>query len=136
MLKDQCSSQHLQNFLLLSAAVTLLSQNNARENAERARQLLKAFVNHFSEMYGPQYLVYNVHNLIHLPDDVIRYGSLETFSAFPFENHLGLVKRLLRKPNFALSQVINRIIERNSLTVQPSKMKFPVLKQQHALGRK
>lgn len=133
-LKNNVHHNIYRNFLLLSAAVTLLSQNNARENAERARQLLKAFVNHFSEMYGPKYLVYNVHNLIHLPDDVIRYGSLETFSAFPFENHLGLIKRLLRKPNFALSQVINRITERNSLTVQPSKMKFPVLKQQHALG--
>ena len=40
--------------------------------------------------------LYNVHKLIHAADDVTIFGPLESFSAFVFENFLG-VKKILRK---------------------------------------
>lgn len=48
-------------------------------------------------LYGETNIVYNIHNLIHLSHDVKIYGSLDTFSAFPFENHMRILKRMLRK---------------------------------------
>lgn len=85
------------NFLLFSVAVTLMSRENAIGNISKAQKLLIGFVKHFSELYGPTSLVYNIHSLIHIPHDVARYGSLDKFSAFPFENHLSLMKKNVKK---------------------------------------
>ena len=112
----------------------MLSLTNAFENVELAKRLLKAFVQHFSELYGSRHLVYNVHSLLHLPDDVARYGKLDHFSAFPFENYLGSLKKMLRKPNYALSQVVNRLHEKKSLTERTQNKDFPSLKISHNNG--
>ena len=71
-----------------------------------ANNLLVLFVKHFGKFYGQNMLVYNVHCLVHLAGNVERFGPLDTFSAFPFENCLGSIKRVLRKPHLPLSQVI------------------------------
>jgi hypothetical protein len=57
-----------------------------------AKQCLEYFVIHVSHLYGRDFVVYNVHNLLHLCDDVERFGCINEFSCFPFENYLGLLK--------------------------------------------
>jgi len=57
-------------------------------------------------------MIYTVHNLIHLSDDAKQLGPLDSFSAFPFENHLYSLKKLLRKYEKPLSQVHRRIMEK------------------------
>lgn len=134
-LADNLDSTIYKNFLLFSVAVTLMSKKDALANVWKARQLLRAFVKHFSELYGPTHLVYNVHNLVHIPDDVARYGSLDKFSAFCFENYLGLMKKMLRKPNCALSQIVNRMCEYTKSTLCVSQAgQYPILRQQHSQG--
>ena len=64
-----------------------------------ARRLLVHFVQQFSELYGSHLVVYNIHGLIHLPDVVRNHGPLDSFSAFPFENYLGKVKKVSQKAN-------------------------------------
>lgn len=53
----------------------------------------------------------NVHDLAHLVDDVIKFGELQSFSAYPFENMLGYIKRLLRNGRNPLAQVAKRLTE-------------------------
>lgn len=53
----------------------------------------------------------NIHNLVHVVDEIIRFGPLYTLSSYPFENLLYLIKRLLRSGRLPLQQVINRISE-------------------------
>ena len=57
-----------------------------------ASSILRIFVHNFGNIYGHGELVYNVHNLIHLPQDVKNHGPLDNFSAFPFENHIRHLK--------------------------------------------
>lgn len=46
--------------------------------------------------FGPGSKIYNIHSLIHLPDDVRNFGKpLDDISAFDFENLLGKIKRSL-----------------------------------------
>lgn len=97
------------HFILLNVSVKLLSQHNGPQNIEVAKKCLRSFIKHFEHLYGTRHLVYNIHNLIHLADDVWKYGPLDQFSAFPFENYLGCLKKLLRKANCILSQIINRL---------------------------
>ena len=43
----------------------------------------------------------------------MKNGCLDSFSAFPFENELKSIKRLVRKAAFSLSQVVRRLSEMN-----------------------
>ena len=45
---------------------------------------------------------------MHIADDVARVGALDRILAFPFERFLGKLKRIVRKPNFPLQQVISK----------------------------
>lgn len=59
-----------------------------------ARQLLRYFVDRSRDAFGEVFVVYNVHNVMHLADDVQNFHcSLNSLSAFPFENKLRLLKR-------------------------------------------
>jgi len=73
------------------------------------------FVRQFSHHYGEDQYVYNVHDLVHLADDVSRFGELDSYSCFPFESYLGKLKKLVRKPNYPLQQVtcIRRLSEKS-----------------------
>jgi hypothetical protein len=62
-------------------------------------------------MFGRKQVSYNVHGLIHLSNDVKTLGPLDDFSGFKFENYLGFLKKLLKKPNSPLQQVHRRIVE-------------------------
>jgi len=76
------------------------------------KRSFKFFVLEFARIYGPQHIVFNVHNLIHLADDCIYFNSsLNKISAFLFENYLGKLKRMLRGTMRPLAQLFKRILE-------------------------
>lgn len=77
-----------------------------------AKQLLKYFIDKFSFIYGAEFISHNVHNLIHLNEDVLKYGALDNFAAFKFENFMSDIKKMLKTSNNPLEQFINRINER------------------------
>lgn len=52
------------------------------------------------------------HNLIHLADDVVKFGHLDSFSSFSFESFLYQIKRQLKNGKKPLEQLHNRIVER------------------------
>jgi hypothetical protein len=97
-----------QNFMCLSAAISIcLSSELCHEHADYSESLLSYFVQQFSNLYGANQIVYNVHCLTHLVDDVRRFGCLDIISAFPFENYLGQLKRMVRNGNNPFSQIVN-----------------------------
>lgn len=79
-----------------------------------ANTLLRSFVKHFGELYDHGFLVYNIHGLTHLSDDVRVHGHLDLISGFPFENYLKQIKGMVRKPSSPLQQVVRRISELHS----------------------
>jgi hypothetical protein len=106
------------NFLLLSVGVyLLLNESSDTDFINYAEELLIAFVKHYSDLYGSDMVVYNVHNVIHLADDARKYGSLDKVSAFCFENYLGKLVNLVNKPSQPLQQVVRRLLERREFLV-------------------
>ena len=100
------------HFLLLSVGITLLvSPKFCGPYADYAHSLLCLFVQQARHLYGEEFVVYNVHGLTHLAADVKRHGSLDCFSAFPYENKLKELKKLVRKPSCPLPQIIRRLSE-------------------------
>ena len=89
-----------QNFLLLSIGMRLLlSPYLCEKYCDYAESLLTTCVENMKILYGKGMMVYNVHGLIHLANDVRVFESLDNFSAFPFENKL---KSLIHKQSSLL----------------------------------
>ena len=135
VLKGCLHDSFYNHFLLLYVGIYLcLSPDLCKQYAEYARELLKLFVQHASKLYGVDILVYNVHCLIHLVDDVLRFGSLDNVSAFPFENHMRIFKKLIRGPSSPLKQIIGRISEQETVSITECVRSSLNLKKVHNLG--
>ncbi|KAG8224661.1 hypothetical protein J437_LFUL005163 [Ladona fulva] len=77
-----------------------------------ASELLKSFVEGMTDRYGMDSLVYNIHSLIHLADDVKFFRApLDKFTSFPYENFLGKMKKIIRCANNPLGQISRRLPE-------------------------
>lgn len=125
------------NFLLLSCGIhILISPTLSRSMNSVAREVLIKFVKHFAQLFGECEIVYNVHNLVHLPDDANIHGPLDNFSAFPYENYLYQLKQMIRKPNFPLQQAILRLREHDIFGRKEPKLNAdaPTLKKPHFRG--
>ncbi|XP_047132417.1 uncharacterized protein LOC124811154 [Hydra vulgaris] len=97
------------NFMLLYVATFLLaSPTYCVFRCNYSETLLINFVNHFGLLYGQEMIVYNVHSLIHLADDVQQHGTLDKISGFPYENYLQHLKKMMRKPQHPLAEIIRR----------------------------
>lgn len=117
VLKDILHERQYTHFLSLNIAMSILvSDNLAREeeNIQHAENLLRFFDYEAKDIYGPSFLVYNVHCLLHLGDDARNYGSLDNCSAFCFENYLQCLKRLARRGKNPLVQIVKRLDEKSS----------------------
>ena len=112
VLKDIIPAKNYKHFLSLSIAMLILMNSDlVFEYCEYARDLLHYFVKNSIKLYGESFVTYNVHSLIHLPDEAQRYGSLQKISAYPFENYMQHIKRLVRSTKNPIVQVVNRLTE-------------------------
>ncbi|KAG1649836.1 hypothetical protein GQR58_028608 [Nymphon striatum] len=101
------------HFLVLSVALSILvSSKLTAEHHEYAHQLLVYFVSKSMELYGKDFLVYNVHCLLHLTKDAARFGCLDSCSAFPFENYMQQLKKMIRSTKKPIVQIERRLTER------------------------
>lgn len=132
-LDDAVHPNIYQNFLLLSVGIhILLNERLANEYNQYAHDLLQTFVIHFYQVYGDDMAVYNVHCLVHLANEAKKFGSLDSISAFPFENFLSKLKKMVRKPTFPLAQIIRRLSEQTELQKDPKT--YPHLSKPHSNG--
>lgn len=124
--KNVLRSDVYNNYLTLNIAMTILSSEIHCKNSEfinYARKLLSHFVTSFKSLYGSHNVSYNVHWLLHLVDDVEKFGPLDNFSAYRFENYLGKLKKKNRKDDKPLQQIARRYTEiENNLKIDGLKI--------------
>ncbi|KAL2086019.1 hypothetical protein ACEWY4_017078 [Coilia grayii] len=134
VLKDCLAKELYDKFMLFSVGMYLfLSPAISEEMVAYAQKLMVSFVEHFGNLYGRDEIVFTIHQVIHLADEYRQYGPLDNISGFPFENYLGQIKRLLRKPDHPLQQVVKRLSEIPLVKV-PSPIDEPVLHNNHTNG--
>lgn len=114
VLKDVTPSRaHYTHFLKLSVSMRmLLDEDDVRRvgNVELSRRLLREFNDESGDLYGDYFAVYNIHGLLHLPEDVVHFGcSLNHINSFPFENYLQGVKKMVRNHLNPVSQVYTHL---------------------------
>lgn len=110
------------NIMLLHAATTILVDPIiCRTHSRIAQTCLEEFVKTFRDLYGPEHIVYNVHSLLHIVDDVLVHGCLDSYSAFPFESFMSVIKAMLNGNNNSLAQITYRVEESYSRDPKPTK---------------
>lgn len=109
------------HFLLLHSAATILvneSHLHVQSNIDFADELLNKFVKEFPNVYEKRHVSQNVHNLLHICSDVKRFGSLDKFSAFRFENYMLPIKKMIRKGQSPLQQIARRYGELEKASIE------------------
>ncbi|KAM0735062.1 hypothetical protein ACS0PU_011175 [Formica fusca] len=108
------------HFMIFHVIIRIMSSKVLHEYLSYAQELILFFIEMFIKLYGTHNVSHNVHNLIHLVEDVRKFGSLDNFSAFKFENYMQTLKKLLRKSEKPLQQVVRRCTEKEiNLDISP-----------------
>ncbi|CAH0552046.1 unnamed protein product [Brassicogethes aeneus] len=131
ILKNRLKQQFYTHFLALHVGIRILCTPSLciAKNAY-AKKLLKYFINNYGDLYGHEHITYNVHNLVHLPDDVLCHGPLDSFSCFKYENYMHCIKLKIKTCQKPLQQIVNRINEEReflsheNLDEKPFKLKI------------
>lgn len=120
--KNVLSTPVYKNFLFLSIAMRILAcPNTVHDQNDFASDLLKHFLKTFCIIYGRGNVSYNVHSVIHLATDAKKYGVVDQFSSFPYENYLQHLKKIV-KPSSECSDINSSLIN------------YPALEGHHYFG--
>ncbi|XP_011867765.1 PREDICTED: uncharacterized protein LOC105561956 isoform X1 [Vollenhovia emeryi] len=104
------------HYLLFHAALRSISQKNSSTIYQRFAEIaLKEFVDKCPQFYKLSFISYNVHALLHFVPDVERFGPLDSFSAFKYENNVAFFRKIYRKPSLPLQQIALRLAEMEQL---------------------
>ncbi|XP_046391215.1 uncharacterized protein LOC124159448 [Ischnura elegans] len=113
----------LQVPLYILCSPTLVKKENMLDVAQL---LLRRFIEHSQRYISETFVSYNVHALSHLVEECRENEcTLDELSAFPFENYIGVIKKLLRSGYKPLEQLVNRDVERGGYLMEPQSEKQP-----------
>lgn len=95
--------------MLFACAIRILSSIQHRHLINITDDLLRLYVENFTNIYGKSSCSYNIHNLLHLANDSKMYGTVDEFSCFDFESKLGWMKSIIKSGYKPLQQVAKRV---------------------------
>jgi len=135
--KNYLSEDCYKHFMTLSISMRILLSNDFTNYVDYAQELLNYFVVNFELLYGKHFVSHNVHALTHIVDDYKHFGTLDNISAFPFENYMKTLKKMVRKHELPLQQVIKRHHEQIDCNIDDTnknKTNVPICKNEHSKG--
>ena len=102
------------HFLHLHIGIKLLSYDPwFRIHNANAHDLISKFIRRTPALFTDSFVCYNLHGGFHLAECCLALDlPLYDFSTYIFENHYGSEKKLLRKNDKPLAQLVKRIYER------------------------
>ena len=107
---------YFRNFLDLVSGMRMLprkeqyGQTRQRQKviADEARKKFKTFFMDAKNLYEREFVVHNVHCLIHLPDDYVRFGPFDNYSCFHYESFSGKLKKCSQSGFEPMKQVLRK----------------------------
>ncbi|KAJ8677600.1 hypothetical protein QAD02_013387 [Eretmocerus hayati] len=119
---EYINSERMFHFNLLNSAARYLSSKEYcfTKNPD-GKELLITYVDQMKTQYGEHSLIYNVHNLIHSPDDVMLRGPSDSYAAWIFKNRLRFVRKNVRQGNQVIAQIMKRCNEQAIVAMSRSR---------------
>lgn len=112
VLKGVLDNELYNHMLLLHVASRIMSSEKlCATRLDDAEIMIKKFVSKCKYLLGVDFTTQAVHALIHLSADCREHGTLNHFSAFPFESYQGELRTLLRGYARPLEQLWKRLSE-------------------------
>ena len=109
-------------FRCFSMAIRLLSDPETYVRYNRfAQALLVCFVDTSTEYFGKHFVVLIVHILLHLADECMKFGPLDRFSCWKFENALKSLKKRCRNYKTPLKALANQLRYKSTFISKPSR---------------
>lgn len=98
-------------------ATRICSSNKYKDYLPIASRLFRIYVEQYITIYGRHSISSNVHNLIHVTEDLqhCNTSNLMEISTYKFENTLRLLGLILKHTNRPLEQIVCRLMEQNQL---------------------
>lgn len=108
-LLDILQKVYYDHILLLRKCVSILLSDNITSTIidECEADLLK-FVGNYETYYGKENMVYNIHLVTHICENVRNFGPLWNFSLYAYENVNGTLKKYIKSPNEPMIQVVQK----------------------------
>lgn len=102
-----------EHFITLCCAVTICSCEKYKAFIPVAADMFKLYVKKYISLYGTNTIGSNIHNLIHITEEMIEHnvGNLDHLSTYKYENSLRLLGIKLKGFNKPLQQISRRLIE-------------------------
>lgn len=113
--KDILQTEYYNNFLLLHFAIYVFVDPSCKPLYNNAKFCVELFVKQLKDLFGVGSQTFNAHSMLHLFDFVSNLGPLDSFSAFPFENYLYLLKQRIKSGRYVVEQTINSVLDIRSL---------------------
>ena len=95
--------------LFIQAIFTLLKSGSGKSDLEKADKMLLHFCDKFQTLYDRSFITLNIHQLVHLVDNVRQLGPLYAHSCFPFEDKNGLLLKMIRGTQNIDQQIVTGI---------------------------
>lgn len=112
------------HYVLLHAAIRCLSMKSSSGFLlEFADKAIKKFISTGINIYDLNFFTLTIHSLLHIKEDVKKFGPLDTYSAFPYENNMIFFRKFYKKPGMPLKQIHNRFVERERKKINTVIMK-------------
>ena len=110
-----------QHFLVFHVIATIfVDPSLCASHLNYAGELSVYFVKSFIDLYGREFVSHCVHSMIYVKADVEKFGAVDNFSAFRFENFYRTLTRLVRKGDKPLQQSAKRYLELEKKLFQAS----------------
>ena len=109
-------------FRCLSIAVRLLSDPVFYTTCnEFAMSLITCFVDSCVEFFGDHFVSLIVHLLLHLPEECLKFGPLDRFSCWKYENTLKSIKKRCRNFKTPLTALMNQLKVKSTFVSKPGR---------------
>lgn len=106
VLEGVLRQDYFNHYLLLVVAISMLNCERVTYSMINvAQEFLNKFVCEFETLYGLQFCSINIHQLRHLPDNVMKLGPLWVFSCYQYENLNGLFLTLVHGTGHIETQI-------------------------------
>lgn len=127
----------IKHFELLSAATYILLKSKISEGEVlQAGDMLIKFADQFESIYGQAAVTMNIHILRHYALSVVQCGPLWSYSMFPFEKKIGILKKSIHNPTDALDTITLDYCLKKTEVETTSMENFPKIKRKVALTPK
>ena len=107
---------HYKHLLIYNVLCALMVDENMAKPFRHLQDFLaKQFCAESLRIYGSAFMVSNVHAHLHFPAVATEYGSIDTVSAYMFENKLGELKKSVRSSHRPIISLIRGVLRKQSV---------------------